>query len=257
MLDPYMQYSCGYWKTATDLNTAQIHKLELIAKKLHLKPGMKVLDIGCGFGGLAKYLAKNYGVSVVGCTISKEQAQFGEKLCEGLPVHFELCDYQKFRVAEKFDRIVSVGFMEHVGKFNYETLYKIAEDALTDDGIFLLHTMGRNTKKFPGTCKWSHVNIFPNGWLPKLEDLVVKAEDKFVVEDVHNFGADYYYTLAEWEKNFNAGWPKLRSKYGDRFYRVWTTYLQAAQGFLKSRNVHVYQIAYTKKGFVGGYQSCR
>jgi len=257
MLDPYMQYSCGYWKNATNLEEAQLAKLDLIARKMQLKPGMEVLDIGCGFGGLAKYLAKFHGVSVTGCTISKEQLEFGEKLCEGLPVNLVLCDYQKFTTTKKFDRIVSVGFMEHVGKYNYRTLYKIANRCMKPDGMFLLHTMGTNNTFMPRNLKWIHQYIFPNGWFPKLEELITYAEDLFVVEDLHNFGAYYYPTLAAWERNFDKGWPQLESKYGDNFYRTWKVYLQMSQATLKSRNVQVYQILYTKKGILGGYDSVR
>jgi len=252
-----MQYSCGYWKDATDLNTAQVNKMKLIATKLMLKPGMTVLDLGCGFGGLAKFLAENYGVSVVGCTISAEQVKFGQRLCQGLPVTFELCDYQKLDLNKKFDRIVSVGFMEHVGFHNYRTLYKIADKYMEDDGLFVLHTMGRNSSTSPGTCKWSHVYVFPNGWFPKLEDLITQAEDLFVVEDVHNIGANYHPTLVAWEENFKKNWHKIESKYGERFYRIWMTYLHGAQGILRSRTVHVYQMVYAKKGILGGYNAPR
>jgi len=252
-----MQYSCGYWKDAKDLNSAQLAKLDLIAQKLKLQPGMTVLDLGCGFGGLAKYLAENYGVSVVGCTISKEQVKLGEKLCEGLPVKFLLCDYQKMKLDTKFDRVVSVGFMEHVGLHNYRTLYTIADHALKQDGLFVLHTMGRNSTSSAGTCKWSHEYIFPNGWLPKLEDLIIKAEDLFVVEDVHNFGADYHLTLVEWQKNFVKAWPQLRAAYGERFYRIWMIYLYGAQALLKSRTIQLYHVVYSKNGILGGYRAPR
>jgi len=137
-----MNYSCGYWKRASNLDEAQEHKMKLIGDKLNLKPGMKVLDIGCGWGSLCRYLAQNYQVQVVGCTISSEQAELAKKACAGLPVRIELNDYRD--LAEKFDRIVSVGMFEHVGTSNYRTFFKVAAKCLTEDGILLLHTIGIN-----------------------------------------------------------------------------------------------------------------
>jgi len=259
MLDPYMQYSCGYWKNASNLAEAQLHKMELLAQKLKLKPGMSILDLGCGFGGLAKYLAENYSVSVVGCTISEEQMKFGKELCKGLPVEFYLCDYREMKLTKKFDRVVSVGFMEHVGLYNYRTVYKIAEKALKPDGLFVLHTMGVNSNCSIEMNRWLHEHIFPNGWQPKLEYLVEKAEDLFIVEDIHNFGADYAPTLAQWRKNFISSWSEIKKNglYDDRFFRIWVTYLSGSEAFLKSRSVQVYQIVYSKKGLLGGYQAPR
>ncbi len=117
MLDPWMQYTCGYWKNATDLNTAQINKMDLIARKLDLKPGMRVLDIGCGWGGLCKYLAENYQVECVGVTVGEEGAKYARNICKGLPVDIRVQDYREVR--EQFDRIVSVGMFEHVAKHSY------------------------------------------------------------------------------------------------------------------------------------------
>jgi len=231
--------------------------MELLAQKLKLKPGMSILDLGCGFGGLAKYLAENYAVSVVGCTISEEQMKFGKELCKGLPVEFYLCDYREMKLTKKFDRVVSVGFMEHVGLYNYRTVYQIAEKALTPDGLFVLHTMGVNSSNSFESSRWLHEHIFPNGWLPKLEYLVEKAEDLFIVEDIHNFGADYAPTLAEWQQNFVNSWPQLRAKYGDRFYRIWMNYLSCCEAALKARSVQVYHIVYSKKGLLGGYRAPR
>jgi len=252
-----MQYTCGYWRNAKNLNQAQLDKMELICQKLKLKPGMKVLELGCGFGGLAKYMAERYGVSVTGCSISKEQTSLGKELCKGLPVEFLLCDYRDIKADHEYDRVVAVGILEHVGIFNYRTFYKVAEKALVDDGVFLTHNMGVNSTSIAVSEKWSSENLFPNGGFPKLEQLITYAEDLFMVEDVHNIGADYYPTLKAWEENFDKEWPQIESKYGDKFYKMWKVYLHYAQGLLSSRQVHLYQIVYSKKGILGGYQAPR
>lgn len=256
MLGKYMQYSCGYWKDAKSLDEAQLAKMDLIAQKLKLKPGMKVLDIGCGFGSLDLHLAKHYGVSVVGCSISKEQTRYGAQICKGFPVEFRLCDYRDLN--EKFDRIVSVGMFEHVGLRNYRTFFEVARRCLKDDGIFLLQTIGNNHASVAGFDVWCHKYIFPNGYVPYYMDICKAIEHLWVIEDWHNFGPDYAKTLAAWENNFDAAWPeKLRAKYGERFYRMWKIYLSFAQGFFLSRSFQLYQIVLTKDGLEEGYRAIR
>jgi len=172
-------------------------------------------------------------------------------------VEFLLCDYRDIPTTEKYDRIVSVGFMEHVGRFNFRTLYSVAEKVLVDDGIFLLHTMGNNRPDMPSTIKWFDTYIFPNSEMPPFVRLLADSEGLFYVEDIHTFGADYEKTLKAWEDNFDAGWPQIKDKYGERFYRIWKTYLQTSQGVLGARLYNVYQIVFSKKGIQGGYQSVR
>ncbi len=197
MLDPWMQYTCGYWKDVNNLNDAQVNKMKLIAKKLDLKPGMRVLDIGCGWGTLCKYLAQNYGVECVGVTISEEGVAYGKKICKGLPIDIRLQDYRK--VEEKFDRIVSVGMFEHVGYWNHRTFFEVAENCLVDDGIFLLHTFGFNHFDYPmRSDAWSDKYIFPNGQVPSTVDIAEATKNLFVIEDWHNFGLDYAKTLFFW-----------------------------------------------------------
>lgn len=140
MLDPYMQYSCAYWKDADTLEAAQQAKLKLICEKLQLQPGMRVLDIGCGWGGLSQYMTTHYGVSVVGVTISAEQQKMAQTRCEGLDVSILLEDYRDLN--DQFDRIVSVGMFEHVGPKNYNTYFEVVDRNLKPDGLFLLHTIG-------------------------------------------------------------------------------------------------------------------
>ena len=213
MLGKSMTYSCGYWKKTDNFNSAQEAKMDLICRKLDLKRGQKVLDIGCGWGSFAKYAAENYGVEVTGITVSKEQLEFAENLCQGLPVKFRLMDYRKLN--EKFDHIVSVGMIEHVGVKNYRTYMKVAKRCLKENGLFLLHTIG-GLKSGNTTDPWINKYIFPNGMIPSLKQLARSVEGLFVVEDLHNFGADYDKTLMAWHKNFKKAWPKLKKKYGEK-----------------------------------------
>ncbi|MDH7528362.1 MAG: cyclopropane fatty acyl phospholipid synthase, partial [Ignavibacteria bacterium] len=254
MLDKRMNYSCAYWKDATNLDEAQENKLELICKKLYLKPGMRVLDIGCGWGAFAKYAAEKYGVEVVGITVSKEQLKLAKELCDGLPVEIRLQDYRE--VNEKFDRIVSIGMFEHVGYKNYREYFKIAAKNLKDDGIFLLHTIGSNIST-KSTDAWTHKYIFPNGMLPSLAQISKTVENLFVIEDVHNFGADYDKTLMAWYNNFKNNWHKLKDKYGERFYRMWEYFLLSCAGAFRARKNQLWQIVLSKKGILGGYSSIR
>jgi cyclopropane-fatty-acyl-phospholipid synthase len=255
MLDKRMNYSCAYWKNASTLDEAQENKLELICKKLYLEPGMRVLDIGCGWGAFGKYAAEKYDVEVVGITVSKEQVALGKELCKGLPVELRLQDYRD--VNEKFDRIVSVGMIEHVGYKNYRTYFKVAERNLKDDGLFLLHTIGevRSTKS---TDAWTHKYIFPNGMLPSIAQLAKAVEGLFIVEDLHNFGADYDKTLLAWFENFHKNWEKIKHKYGERFYRMWKYFLLSSAGAFRARNKNqLWQIVLSKKGVPDGYIAVR
>lgn len=255
MLDKRMNYSCAYWKDAKNLDEAQENKLELICKKLYLRPGMRVLDIGCGWGAFGKYAVEKYGVEVVGITVSKEQVNLGKELCKGLQVDLRLQDYRD--VNEKFDRIVSVGMVEHVGYKNYRTYFKVAEKNLKDDGLFLLHTIGevRSTKS---TDAWTHKYIFPNGMLPSIAQLAKAVEGLFIIEDLHNFGADYDKTLLAWFDNFQNNWEKIKHKYGERFYRMWKYFLLSSAGAFRARNKNqLWQIVLSKKGVPGGYIAVR
>jgi cyclopropane-fatty-acyl-phospholipid synthase len=254
MLGKTMAYSCGYWKTAKNLDSAQIAKYDLICKKLNLKSGQKILDIGCGWGSFAKYAAENYEVSVVGITVSKEQAEFGKKLCKGLPVEIRLQDYRDLR--EKFDHIVSVGMFEHVGYKNYKTFLELVKNCLRSDGLFLLHTIGRLATGNDAD-PWTNKYIFPNGALPSLKQIATAAEKLFVVEDVHNFGADYDKTLMAWHKNFNDNWTKLKGKHSERFYRMWNYYLLSCAGAFRAREIQLWQIILSPNGIPGGYKSVR
>lgn len=254
MLDRRMVYSCAYWKDAENLDDAQAAKLDIICRKLGLRPGESVLDIGCGWGSFARYAAEKYGVRTVGVTVSREQAELARGLCEGLPVDIRLQDYRD--VKEKFDHIVSVGMFEHVGYRNYRKYMETAHRCLKDDGLFLLHTIGNMMSVSVGD-PWVNKYIFPNSMIPSMKQISGAAEGLFVIEDVHNFGADYDRTLSEWLNNFEAGWAGLKKDYDDRFRRMWTYYLQAFAGAFRARYLHVWQIVLSAKGVRGGYGSVR
>jgi cyclopropane-fatty-acyl-phospholipid synthase len=255
MLDKRMNYSCAYWKNARALDEAQENKLELICRKIGLKQGMHVLDIGCGWSAFGKYAAGKYNVRVTGITVSKEQVDLGKKLCDGLPVDIRLMDYRDLN--EKYDRIVSVGMIEHVGYKNYRTFFEIACKCLKNDGLFLLHTIGTNTSE-ESLGLWSEKYIFPNGMLPSVAQLGKAIENLFILEDWHSFGQDYDKTLLAWYGNFDRNWEKIKDQYSERFYRMWKYYLLSSAGSFRSRKKsQLWQIVLSKNGVRGGYESVR
>ncbi len=262
MLDKRLIYSCGYWKDAQNLDEAQEAKLELICRKLNFKPGMKVLDIGCGWGGFCKYAAEKYKVVVIGITVSKEQAEYAIEDCKGLNVKFILQDYRDLDAEQLlgkgnlFDRIVSVGMFEHVGYKNYKTFMTIVNKLLKDDGLFLLHSIGNNISVVKND-PWSEKYIFPNSQLPSIKQIGGAVENLFVVEDFHNFGAYYDKTLMAWFQNFDMNWNELKSTYDERFYRMWKYYLLSSAGSFRARNVQLWQLVLSKKGVPNGYKSIR
>ena len=255
MLGKRMIYTCGYWKEAENLDQAQEAKLDLTCRKIGLKPGMRVLDIGCGWSGFGEYAAEKHGAEVVGVTVSKEQVKLAQERCKGLPVETRLQNYEDLD-DEKFDRIVSLGMFEHVGYKNYRKFMEIAHRCLEDDGLFLLHTIGSNESATHAN-PWTQKYIFPNGMLPSIAQIGKAAEKLFVVEDWHNFGADYDKTLMAWHQNFEKHWPELQKKYGERFHRMWRYYLLQSAGAFRARSLQLWQIVLSKKGIPGGYDSVR
>ncbi|SMG57577.1 cyclopropane fatty acyl phospholipid synthase [Cedecea sp. NFIX57] len=254
MLDPYMQYSCGYWKDAGNLEEAQRNKLHMICEKLQLKAGMKLLDIGCGWGGLAQYAAQEYGVSVVGVTISAEQQKMAQDRCRGLDVEILLQDYRDLN--SKFDRIVSVGMFEHVGPKNYNTYFEVAARNLKPDGLFLLHTIGSNETDL-NVEPWINKYIFPNGCLPSVRHIASASEKHFIMEDWHNIGADYDRTLMAWYDNFLRCWPNISRNYDERFKRMFSYYLNACAGAFRARNIQLWQVLLSPNGVDGGIRVYR
>jgi len=254
MLDKRMVYSCAYWKDAHTLDEAQENKLDLICQKLGLQPGMKILDIGCGWGSFARYATEKYKVEVIGITVSKEQIELGNTLCKGLPVEIRLQDYRD--VNDKFDHIVSLGMIEHVGYKNYRTYMEVVHHCLKDDGLFLLHTIG-GSKSVTSVDPWMNKYIFPNGMLPSIKQIGSAIEGLFVMEDWHNFSADYDKTLTTWHRNFDKNWPEIKSNHDERFHRMWKYYLLSCAGSFRARKNQLWQIVLSKEGVLGGYKSIR
>lgn len=255
MLDKRLTYTCAYWNGgAKNLDQAQEAKLDLVCKKIDLKKGQTVLDIGCGWGSFAKFAAEKYGAKVVGITVSKNQVELGKKLCAGLPIEIRLQDYRD--VNEKFDHIISLGMFEHVGTKNYKTYMKVVGRNLKDNGLFLLHTIGNNNSK-EDIDPWIEKYIFPNSVLPSMVDITKATDNIFKMEDWHNFAYNYYYTLKAWMANVDTHWDELKHNYDDRFYRMWRYYLTSTAGMFKSRTIQLWQIVYSKKGVPGGYKSIR
>ncbi len=255
MLGKRMVYSCGYWRDAVDLDSAQDAKLDLICRKLDLRPGMRVLDIGCGWGEALKYAAQHYGVSGVGMTISREQAEYARRLCDGLPVEIRLQDYRE--LDERFDRIFSIGMFEHVGLRNYRHYFELAQRCLVDDpatggGLFLLHTIGSN-ESVRHTDPWIERYIFPNSMLPSAVQIAEAVEGLFVVEDWHGFGTDYDRTLQAWRDNIESTWDTLPPRYDARFRRMWRFYLASAMATFRTRRAQLWQLVLSPRGIPGGY----
>ena len=254
MLDPYMHYSCAKGKDATTLKQAQEAKLKLICEKLQLRPGMTLLDIGCGWGGLAAYAAKNYGVSVHGVTISAEQQKMAQERCKDLDVQILLQDYRDLN--SQYDRIVSVGMFEHVGPKNYQTYFNVVARNLKPDGLFLLHTIGANETNM-NVDPWINKYIFPNGCLPSIKHIATTSEGKFVMEDWHNIGADYDRTLMAWYERFVQNWPKIEHNYSQRFFRMFSYYLNACAGAFRARDIQLWQVVFSPRGAEGGLRVAR
>lgn len=253
MLDPWMQYSCGYWKGVDGLCSAQTNKLKLICEKLHLSKGMTLLDVGCGWGGLAAFAAENYGVKVTGVTISPQQQEYAKTRCNNLDVEILLKDYRD--INGTFDRIVSVGMFEHVGPHNYNDYFNILNNTLDKNGLFLLHTIVSN-KTDVNIDPWINMYIFPNGCLPSISQITSASERYFILEDMHNFGSDYDKTLMAWFERFSSSWFLVKDSYSPRFKRMFEYYLKSCAGAFRVRNIQLCQFVFSR-GVIGGYQSKR
>lgn len=253
-LDPYNQYTCGYFKDTDDLNEAQEKKLHLICRKLQLSKDDRVLDIGCGWGGFAKFASKHYGCHVTGITISEEQIRYAKEYCKGLPVDIQFKDYRDMQGS--FDKVLICGMVEHVGYRNYRHIMEVVHRCLKQSGLFLLHTIGSTVSHTHGE-PWIEKYIFPNSMLPSVAQVAKAAERLFVMEDLHNFGAYYDKTLLAWYDNFEKAWPRFRAQYGDRFYRMWRYYLLVCAGLFRARSTQLFQFVFSKEGVPGGYASVR
>ncbi len=244
-LDEDLQYTCAFFREETDsLEQAQHNKQRLIASKLQLKKGQKVLELGCGWGGLAFYLAKLADVHVTGVTLSTEQLKVANERARALGledrVDFQLCDARK--VEGRFDRIVSVGMFEHIGQRHYAELFARIHSLLADDGIALLHSIGRRSP--PGTSDaWLRKYIFPGGYSPALSEVFSVVEQQGLwVTDVEILRLHYVQTLREWRKRFEANRKQIESIYDERFGRMWEFYLVCAEMAFSNGNAMVFQM---------------
>ncbi len=248
MLGRRMVYSCGYWRDAAGLDEAQDAKLRLCCAKLDLQPGMRLLDIGCGWGEALRHAAEHHGVSGVGVTVSAEQADYARASCRGLPVEIRLQDYRD--LDGRFDRILSVGMFEHVGVRNYDAFFAVADRCLEGDGRMLLHTIGANASG-NRTDPWIDRHIFPNSMLPSARQIAAASEGRFVLEDWHGFGPDYDKTLQAWRDNIEAAWDRLPPRYDERFRRMWRFYLASSMAAFRVRRIQLWQVLFSR-GIRGG-----
>jgi cyclopropane-fatty-acyl-phospholipid synthase len=253
MLDKEMAYSCGYWKTAKTLDQAQIAKFDLICRKLELKPGMKLLDIGCGWGGLLRYAAKNYGIIGTGISPADNQIELARAKNGKLKIEYLQMDYRD--LSGKFDRIVSVGMMEHVGPKNLETFFNKCISLLAPDGMMLHHTIASNVTK-QVTDPFFDRYIFPGGVLPSLAQISKAVEKKVIIEDVHNFGPDYEKTLLAWHANINKRWREIPN-YDERFRRMWNYYLLSSAAGFRARHIQLLQVVFRPMTSRGAYKAVR
>lgn len=249
-LDHDKQYSCAFFDTPQDsLETAQLNKKRRIAAKLALKPGHTVLDIGSGWGGLGMFLASGWAVDVTGITLSNEQLKVANARAAvvGLADHvrFRLEDYR--RVSRTFDRVVSVGMFEHVGTANYDKFFRRIGDLLNDDGVALIHSIGRSDG--PGaTNPWIAKYIFPGGYVPALSEVLPAIERAgLIVTDVEILRLHYARTLAEWRHRFVTNWDRAKRLFGERFCRMWEFYLAGAEMAFRHQGQMVFQIQLTKR----------
>ena len=253
--DTRLTGSCAYWKDATTLDDAQTAKLDLVCRKIGLKRGDQVLDIGCGWGAFMGFASQQYGANCVGVTISPVQVEYTKKRYAGSSVTPRLADYRHFDLP-KVDHVVSMGMFEHVGSKNHRTFFKRARKFVKDDGLLLLHTIWEN-ERYPTIDPWQNKYIYPNGDLPSVGQITTAVEGLFVVEDVHNFGVNYDTTLMAWNTKFQSNRAKLAQSHGERFCRMWEYYLLQCAGAFRSRHISVGQFVLSPNGVRGGYTSVR
>ena len=257
MLDPYSQYTCAYFKDTNDLNVAQEKKMDLICRKIHLKPTDEVLDIGCGWGGFALWMAEKYGCKVTGINLAEGQVRYAKNHIKNSNVEILNMDYRDIpRFQRKFDKVTSVGMMEHVGYKNHRKLMENVKEVIKPSGLFLLHHCAVD-KSMTTSNQWTTKYIFPGAILPSMAQIAKSAEGLFVMEDWHNIGAHYDPTLMAWYKNFETAWPQLKDHYGERFFRMFRYYLLTSAGGFRARDLELWQTVFSPEGIVGGYQSVR
>jgi cyclopropane-fatty-acyl-phospholipid synthase len=251
MLGPTLTYSCGYWEKARTLDDAQTAKHDLVCRKLGIEPGMRILDVGCGWGALAEHAARHYGAVVTGVTLADEQAAIARTRNSGLPVTILARDYRE--VEGRFDRVVSLGMFEHVGPRNYRTFFRKLSGWLAPGGLALLHSIGGLTSTTT-TDPWLNEFIFPGSVLPSEAQIARASEGLFVLEDWHNFGAYYDRTLSAWNENVSRAWTGELSDYPETFQRTWRYYLLTCAGLFRARVAQLWQLVLSPQGVPGGYR---
>jgi len=254
-LGPYNQYTCCFFNKAKTLEEAEVEKLEMICNKLQLKPGDKVLDIGCGWGGFARYAAQTRNCKVTGISISREQIAYARKYTAGLPVEIVESDYRdlpRLYASGHFDKVAIIGMIEHVGYKNYRQLFEIVHQLLNDEGIFLLHTIG-NSATTTVVDPWIEKYIFRNSMAPSMAQLAKSAEELLVIQDWENYGHYYGPTLAAWHRNFNENWENIRTiegaqRFDERFRRMFNYYFLACKAGFETEHVYLWHLVMTKQG---------
>lgn len=254
-LDNRMTGSCGYWpEGVTTLDDAQEAKLDLVCRKIGLKPGQLVWDIGCGWGAFMGFAAEKYGARCVGVTVSPDQAAYGRERYKHLPVEFRVQDYREFD--GKADHVVSMGMFEHVGHKNHRTYFEKARQVIKDDGLFMLHTIGQRDSS-DTIDPWLEKYIFPGGVIPSMAQIGEAIDGLWTVVDVHNIGPDYDKTLCAWYDNFERKWTRRGTPEGERFFRLWKYYLLVCAGGFRARGLQVWQFVLSPTGVPEGYRFAR
>jgi cyclopropane-fatty-acyl-phospholipid synthase len=254
-LDARMTGSCGYWpEGVTNLDQAQEAKLDLVCRKIGLKAGQLVWDIGCGWGAFMGFAAEKYGARCVGVTVSPDQAAYGRERYKDLPIEFQVKDYREF--SGKTDHVVSMGMFEHVGHKNYRTYFEKARSIIKDDGLFMMHSIGSQWSS--DTIEpWLEKYIFPGGVIPSMAQVGKAIDGLWSVVDVHNIGPHYDKTLCAWYENFEKKWTRRNTPDEVRFYRLWKYYLLCCAGGFRAKVLQVWQFVLSPTGVPDGYVFAR
>lgn len=254
-LGPWNQYTCCFYDKATTLEEAEVEKLEMVCNKLDLQPGDRVMDIGCGWGGFAKYAAETRGCHVTGVSISVEQIAYARKYTAGLPVDIIECDYRdlpKRYEDGSFDKVVIIGMIEHVGYKNYRHLFEVVHRMLNDVGLFLLHTIGNSTVTTV-VDPWIEKYIFRNSMAPAASQLTHAMERLFTLQDWENYGHYYPSTLAHWQERFEANWPRIEAietanRFDERFRRMFNYYFLSCKAGFETEDILLWHLVMSKAG---------
>ena len=255
ILGPYNQYTCCFFNQASSLEEAEVEKLEMVCNKLDLREGERVLDIGCGWGGFAKYAAETRGCRVSGISISREQIAYAREYTAGLPVEIVECDYRdlpKRFEAEHFDKAVIIGMIEHVGYKNYRRIFEIVSRMLKNQGLFLLHTIG-NSRMTRVVDPWIEKYIFRNSMAPAMAQLARSLEGLWVVQDWENYGHYYAPTLAHWQARFEQNWEQIKAlpvknRFDERFRRMFNYYFLSCKAGFETEYIYLWHLLMSKQG---------